>query len=451
MASLAEIQAIVEQIKADLPLLINRSQIAPKQIVTITGLSDISERLGLVQAGEFRAGNGVEPGFGFTGVRMGYPAFAYASDTWHLAGVHDDVLQFGLSAFDGKAYFAAGGAILDTEGATFKAQNNQSYFLFWKTDDDQTVVGKIGAFYVSTDSGIEVVGQQKAGFVPVAHLMTADEDGAFVTGIEVRGDGQVQIDLRTSSSDAVNQQMVRVMSDVNEDNATSAMMQFELESKSTPAAGFGVNFPIYADNAAKLQKQIGGFEWVYLTASNGAENSHIIAKYISGGTVKNVPLSQEPKYIPIVLHDRSGATTVPSVDAHGSLAQVPHYHFPDGGGWVIESLSHIVIPADYKGGTISVNWIWSSSAAGGNVRWQVLVRLVGNGYTAHDIRLANNFTIAAPAAANTTKLSTVDLASDPAAGHLMDIYIARLGADAADTNTGQVSLWGAYLSYEAYS
>ena len=113
MPSIGQIQALVEQIKNDLPLLIQRSQVTPNQIVVGGGLSDISERLGLLQAGEFRTGNGNEPGFGFSGVRIGYPAFVYESETWNFVGVNDDVLQVGISAEDGKMYFGAGTGILD--------------------------------------------------------------------------------------------------------------------------------------------------------------------------------------------------------------------------------------------------------------------------------------------------------------------------------------------------
>lgn len=116
MASLHEIQALVQRIHDDLPLLIERSKITPKQVVTVTGLSDITERLGLVQAGEFRSGNGKEIGFGFSGVRLGYPAFAYAGDTYNFVGVENDVLQVGISADDGKLYFGAGVGILSASG-----------------------------------------------------------------------------------------------------------------------------------------------------------------------------------------------------------------------------------------------------------------------------------------------------------------------------------------------
>ena len=111
MATLTDIFQIIKQIRDDLPALISRVKIVPNQIAIVTGLSDIAERLGLVQAGEFRAGNSKEPGFGFSGVRMGYPAFTYDSETWNIVGVENDTLQFGLRASDGKAV-AGGGAVI---------------------------------------------------------------------------------------------------------------------------------------------------------------------------------------------------------------------------------------------------------------------------------------------------------------------------------------------------
>ena len=126
MASLAEIQAIVERIHQDLPALINRSKIAPKQITIINGLSDMSERLGLVQAGEFRSGNGLEPGFGFSGIRIGYPAFSYGGELWNIVGVENDALQVGIRASDGKLVFGGGDGFADQFGLFFL---NQEGFL----------------------------------------------------------------------------------------------------------------------------------------------------------------------------------------------------------------------------------------------------------------------------------------------------------------------------------
>lgn len=124
MASLAEIQKILEQIRDDLPALINRSQISPHQVVVVSGLSDVSERLGLIQAGEFRTGNGVEPGLGFSGVRIGYPAFSYNSELWNIVGINNDVLQVGIRSSDGKLLAAAGDVVIDSTGIKIQTSTN---------------------------------------------------------------------------------------------------------------------------------------------------------------------------------------------------------------------------------------------------------------------------------------------------------------------------------------
>lgn len=154
MASLHEIQALVEQIKSDLPLLVNRSQIAPRQIVTITGLSDISERLGLVQAGEFRTGNGLEPGYGFSGVRMGYPAFVYDGDTWNIVGVNNDVMQVGVRSFDGKLYAGGGKVILDADGIKVINENDSSDPFIRLYDSDLLLRGSL---MTSVNGNLELI------------------------------------------------------------------------------------------------------------------------------------------------------------------------------------------------------------------------------------------------------------------------------------------------------
>jgi hypothetical protein len=86
--------------------------------LSINNLGEISDQLGLVLAGEFRSGNDKAPGDGFSGVRIGYPPFAYDSEDWNIAGLNSDVLQFGLRASDGKAIAGGGAVILDAEGVT---------------------------------------------------------------------------------------------------------------------------------------------------------------------------------------------------------------------------------------------------------------------------------------------------------------------------------------------
>jgi hypothetical protein len=73
-------------------------RIAANQIEITHGLSDISKRLGIFQSGELRFGNSVEPGKGFTGLRIGYPFFTYDSTLWIMAAVSNDVIQFGIKS-----------------------------------------------------------------------------------------------------------------------------------------------------------------------------------------------------------------------------------------------------------------------------------------------------------------------------------------------------------------
>lgn len=150
MASLSDILAVVKQIRDELPDLVARAKLSPKQVAISTGLSDISEKLGLIQAGEFRSGNGVEPGKGFTGVRIGYPAFVYDGQNWNIVGILNDGIQFGLNAADGKAYFAAGQAVMDSQalkltGITYGFQHVATY-----NGNERT--GKIGMFLPSGSS-----------------------------------------------------------------------------------------------------------------------------------------------------------------------------------------------------------------------------------------------------------------------------------------------------------
>lgn len=91
-------------------------------------ISQISNNAGLFMAGEFRAGNGVEPGNGFTGGRYGYPGFTYGGTTYFLVGVSNDVIQVGLSLTDGKIYAGAGGVVLDASGITFENESGVLYF-----------------------------------------------------------------------------------------------------------------------------------------------------------------------------------------------------------------------------------------------------------------------------------------------------------------------------------
>ncbi len=119
---LEKILALLTQIAQQIEELPSRIKIAANQI-RITTLSEISDKLGLIQAGEFRSGNGKEPGYGFSGMRMAYPPFYYQGNPYVLAGVDNDSLQFGLRNSDGAGVFAGGLATIGEDAINIDTIN----------------------------------------------------------------------------------------------------------------------------------------------------------------------------------------------------------------------------------------------------------------------------------------------------------------------------------------
>lgn len=126
-ATLEDIYNILTEIKNEVRDLIALQQISPDQIAISEGLSDISRRLGLVMAGEFRSGNGQDPGKGFSGVRIAYPPLSYDDELWNIVGVESDDLQVGIRASDGKLVAGGGTVFLDRFGVNLLDQLGALY------------------------------------------------------------------------------------------------------------------------------------------------------------------------------------------------------------------------------------------------------------------------------------------------------------------------------------
>jgi len=173
--TLEEIHALLESIKNDVRDLIVLQRISPNQINIQEGLSDISHRLGLVQAGEFRSGNGQDPGKGFSGVRIGYPAFTYNGGSWNIVGVENDALQIGIRASDGKLIAGGGDVTLDEFGITFENQQGSVNF--------KNTAGSLLDILIYSDSGNDLVLKNAAG-----------------TGAS---DGGVRIDISTDTPETI--------------------------------------------------------------------------------------------------------------------------------------------------------------------------------------------------------------------------------------------------------
>ena len=120
MTTEEDVLALLQKIEADLVNLPKTLLLGANQIVIVTGLSDLSESLGMIQAGEFRSGNRLEIGSGFSGMRTAYPPMTYnlgaTPALWNLVGVNADVLQFGVRASDGTLVAGGGAVVLSSSG-----------------------------------------------------------------------------------------------------------------------------------------------------------------------------------------------------------------------------------------------------------------------------------------------------------------------------------------------
>lgn len=105
--------------------------------VNYNQVDEVTNDLGLMLAGEFRAGNGVEPGEGFSGVRMNADG---------VNGYDNDVLQAGLSATDGKITAGAGAVTLNADGISITGDASENYGAVIFYDGDGSAIGEFRAY-----------------------------------------------------------------------------------------------------------------------------------------------------------------------------------------------------------------------------------------------------------------------------------------------------------------
>ena len=172
--------------------------------VKVVSLDELSETLGLIKAGEFRAGNLRAPGDSFSGTRIGYPGFYYpatstaSSDLYNIVGVDADTLQFGLRSSDGVAVFGGGFIELSDRGEIFGVSVGALNSLSWQ---DTSVAemstsiqnpGMLGQLYFTDQAGAlsteYVAGQLSAyayGWIDTAITTPAASDMAGVVQVQI--------------------------------------------------------------------------------------------------------------------------------------------------------------------------------------------------------------------------------------------------------------------------
>ena len=151
--TLDDLGAKVDQLSTKLDDLVPAQRTSAAQVVVSSnGLADISNNLGTMIAGEFRAGNGEQPGQGFSGSRIAWPALTYNAAPWNIVGVNADVLQFGVNALTGQLVAGGGAVTLDTNGLSILGNSAGSVTpnaVSWNqtTGDGGHLLADIYAFY----------------------------------------------------------------------------------------------------------------------------------------------------------------------------------------------------------------------------------------------------------------------------------------------------------------
>lgn len=112
---------------------------------TIPYIRDLKTSNVRIDSGEIQLGSGT-PGDGFSGVRIGFPAFEYDGEEWNIAGIDNDSLQVGIRASDGR--FRGGSVSIDDQGMWI--DNQQAAFGFEDTNGDRFTL----FFYSSGDDWI---------------------------------------------------------------------------------------------------------------------------------------------------------------------------------------------------------------------------------------------------------------------------------------------------------
>ena len=138
---LQQIADLLQRINRKIEDLPANLKLSARQVFA-TELSQISNNAGLLTSGEFRVGNGKDPGEGFTGVRMAYPPMLYSGGLYPFVSVNTDVLQVGISLTDGKLYAGQGAVIIDSDGLTINQGTDESNKIKFGTG-----ASKIGDIY----------------------------------------------------------------------------------------------------------------------------------------------------------------------------------------------------------------------------------------------------------------------------------------------------------------
>lgn len=243
--------------------------------VHVVSLDELSESLGLIMAGEFRAGNRQVPGDTFSGIRIGYPGFAYpegstaSSDMYNIAGVDADTLMFGLRATDGVAIFGGGAALMDVDGMRLQADTavggggNNTSRLRWYLDilADDPDADPLGQIAVAADS-IELRLTHYVQPLKTADSAGGNESSDITATIRLQAqsfdDGSAMLDVNDSYGVMIH----------NNDSTGAAWLGFAAMAATDVIAPDTEVLRLWVDTAGELRMtDSGGVDW-YITKNN---------------------------------------------------------------------------------------------------------------------------------------------------------------------------------------
>lgn len=271
-ATIDDIVKKLEEIKQDLDTALKGQSLSAKQIKILSGLSDLDKRLGLIQAGEFRAGNSIDPGKGFSGIRIVYPPVTYSGEEWNIVGVNNDALQVGIRSSDGKLIAGAGKVVLDQTGiGLMGAVAGISYISFYNASD------QLSMYFGFDNDNLQIVSDIAGTSFQVRMVMQdattpyfkyrEDDDQVNRGHFSVAGGGQ---GARITVNGTADEAMVDLRAEGSSGGAT--FFRLRETTNTPPNPGVRDAFHMYARNDKLIFQwnDSGTIRYYYLDLNSGA-------------------------------------------------------------------------------------------------------------------------------------------------------------------------------------
>lgn len=158
--------------------------------------------------------------------------------------------------------------------------------------------------------------------------------------------------------------------------------------------------------------------------------------------------------IPIDVFWNTSADEQQKLDTHGSFTDILHLDFASSGTTTRHART-VIVPSDCISiGEQSLNFLWLTSSASGNVEMNITVRNFNeNSATTGEVLIYDGtpVTIAAPTIGidNLVKV-TLKLTTLFSAGDYIAVFMERIADDGNDTCTGSIIMYATWLEYVAF-